>query len=229
MLSSIKPSAIIFDLDDTLIPSSHCYPLAAAKVIGSDQNWSENFQAARARVKDTLPKGHVSARNRLLYFKAYLEILNDKNRAAYDLYNAYEHELSRLIREWVVKNKRFELLKDLAGKFPLYILTNENSRSQLSKIRSIYPANTPFDLFQGIITSEEIGFEKPHPKIFEALLSRYSLNPDSCLFVGDSQTNDMAPAQALGMATIQTIEFLDERPKEFKQQIISKLDELRGL
>jgi len=47
--------------------------------------------------------------------------------------------------------------------------------------------------------SEEIGCIKPSIKFFEYMIRDLQCNPGDCLMVGDSITNDMAGAKAIGM------------------------------
>ena len=51
------------------------------------------------------------------------------------------------------------------------------------------------------VMSIDVGWRKPDARFFAALSSG-GAPPDHCVIVGDSETNDIAPAQALGMGTI---------------------------
>jgi HAD superfamily hydrolase (TIGR01662 family) len=53
-----------------------------------------------------------------------------------------------------------------------------------------------------ITTSEHLGFEKPSPKFYEALLSQTGFRPDQAAYVGDRVDNDILPARAVGMTTV---------------------------
>lgn len=53
-----------------------------------------------------------------------------------------------------------------------------------------------------IIGSQDIGFRKPHPAIFEAAVRLAGCLPQQCVMIGDDERNDIAPAVALGMRTI---------------------------
>jgi HAD superfamily hydrolase (TIGR01509 family) len=54
-----------------------------------------------------------------------------------------------------------------------------------------------------VVTSDEIGIRKPHPAAFFAALARMGVSdPASTVMVGDSLTQDVAGAQALGMRTV---------------------------
>jgi len=53
-----------------------------------------------------------------------------------------------------------------------------------------------------IVTSEELGFGKPDPRLFALALKRAHCAPEEALIAGDRLDNDIAPAKRLGMKTI---------------------------
>jgi 2-haloacid dehalogenase len=88
-----------------------------------------------------------------------------------------------------------ELVRELAGKYPLALVTNgiaavQNKRFAASPI-------TPY--FRSIVISEEAGVAKPDPRIFRPALEAIGVEAADVLFVGDSVTSDMAGARNAGM------------------------------
>jgi FMN phosphatase YigB (HAD superfamily) len=59
------------------------------------------------------------------------------------------------------------------------------------------------DLFDYHGLSGATGLRKPDPQAFLAATAALNLSPFNCIMVGDRIDNDIAPAKALGMATIQ--------------------------
>ena len=57
------------------------------------------------------------------------------------------------------------------------------------------------------VFSSEIGKRKPHPDIFEAVLSRLGVAPEETLFVGDRRYEDVRGAKELGMTTVLALWF----------------------
>src|SRR5699024_10972519 len=51
-------------------------------------------------------------------------------------------------------------------------------------------------------TSETVGYRKPHPKIFEDMLTQLGTKPEETMYVGDDPLNDVAPARAMGMISV---------------------------
>lgn len=56
--------------------------------------------------------------------------------------------------------------------------------------------------FSQIVYSAEVGFEKPHPGIFESVLARLEVEPEDALHVGDNRRRDVEGAQAVGMHAV---------------------------
>jgi len=90
------------------------------------------------------------------------------------------------------------------------------------------------DPFEAIISSDQVGFRKPHPRIFEAALEALDLNPASVAMVGDRPEADVAGANRLGMPSIWIRKVVppDRVPTTEDQQpdyTIDELQDLRGL
>ena len=81
---------------------------------------------------------------------------------------------------------------------PWGIVTNGNGRNQRAKCREAgLEALTHF-----IIVSEEQGYAKPDPRIYQDAMSALGLaSPDGVMFVGDNPVTDIDGARAFGMQT----------------------------
>lgn len=56
--------------------------------------------------------------------------------------------------------------------------------------------------FECVVVSEEVGWRKPHPRIFETFLSMMDTAPRDTLFVGDDAVCDVQGAADAGMQTV---------------------------
>ena len=76
------------------------------------------------------------------------------------------------------------------------------------------PGRRPSDLPTPVATAtSEVGKRKPHPAIYEAVLSELDVAPERSLFVGDRLVEDVRGPAALGMTTVQAVWFrADENP-----------------
>lgn len=59
-----------------------------------------------------------------------------------------------------------------------------------------------FDFFEVLSISCEVGYLKPHPRIFEYALAALGVSPEDTVMVGDSLRADVAGAKALGMTAV---------------------------
>ncbi len=224
----METDAIIFDLDDTLYNAGAAYKKALS-LMGFDELGS-CYLKARGRVKARLPCGHVSSHNRLLYFKEILE--NNKtfsSQKVLDLLSQYEKILELEIKNEWRKIDRFSFIKKLKEHYTIILLTNENTRTQLLKLRAIDPSS---EIFDKIVTSEEVGFEKPSFELFNYVFELYRIDPKRCLMVGDSIDVDIVPALEFGCQGVLSTEYWNdedrtkiyEKPNKF--YVLNKLEDL---
>jgi putative hydrolase of the HAD superfamily len=57
-------------------------------------------------------------------------------------------------------------------------------------------------LLQVVVTSQEVGFNKPQPEIFQAALKRAKVKPAEAIYVGDQHQIDVVGANKVGMRGI---------------------------
>jgi HAD superfamily hydrolase (TIGR01549 family) len=66
------------------------------------------------------------------------------------------------------------------------------------------------EYFQVITISSEIGYVKPHPKIFQHALDALGVSPEEAVMVGDSLRCDVGGARGMGMVSVWKRPPLDE-------------------
>ncbi len=66
-------------------------------------------------------------------------------------------------------------------------------------LNAILNANGIRDIFQHIVTSEDVGVGKPNKKIFEKALSLASLEPEETVYIGNSYFHDVEGAKNMGI------------------------------
>ena len=91
-----------------------------------------------------------------------------------------------------------EVLEALSGRYRLAVVSN--SLSCLP--RKILEDAGLTRYFQAIIISGEVGWRKPHERIFRMALGRLGLPPEQVVHVGNSPSEDVAGAKAVGMKAI---------------------------
>lgn len=211
ILSNIR--VIIFDLDDTLIDSERIYQ-SLYQDLGIDLKL---LSQARNEVKSLLGDGHVSARNRLLYFKRYLELKKEfSTEVLLSLMDTYERKMVEQVKLNLQQTKNIEYLQNLSKKFKLGVVTNENLRTQSLKVLCLDPKQ---NIFNFILTSEEVGFEKPHSRIMDQALSLAQVPSQYVLAIGDSIKKDLNPYRERGCKVIGSRQFRDESKMDFSASL----------
>jgi len=56
--------------------------------------------------------------------------------------------------------------------------------------------------FNCVLVSDDVGWRKPHPRIFEEALKRLDKNVEQAVFVGDNPMEDIQGAKSMGMKAI---------------------------
>lgn len=206
-----RPDAVLIDLDDTLYAyaPAHDAGLAAvreqcARRLGlAESTFDERFEAARAHVKQTL--GHTaSAHSRLLYFKRLIEVSTSRSDPMLTI------ELEKVYwRRFLSSAELFQEARDFIdelryAKIPIALVTDLTCQIQLRKL--VY-----FELdhaFDAVVTSEEVGADKPDPRMYQTALTRLGVDQAKAhvWMVGDCPNKDILGAkQALAAFTIQKL------------------------
>lgn len=84
-------------------------------------------------------------------------------------------------------------------------------------------------LADAVIASSELGWRKPHPRVFETASRCLDVDPNCTVFVGDRLDDDIAGAAAAGMLTVLSRQYRSETidvPHVRPDHTISRLSEL---
>lgn len=110
-----------------------------------------------------------------------------------------EDYLSICPKKTAVFPNTLEVLKALKEKHSIYLVTN--GFCEVQKIKIQHSGIAPF--IDGMITSDDVGVKKPHPKIFKYAMQQASITKaNEVLFIGDDLHADMMGADYLGMHTL---------------------------
>jgi putative hydrolase of the HAD superfamily len=213
--------ALLFDLDDTLIPEAPAiaagYAAVAADVWGSasPERMQQLEDAARAVWRAGAPweykeRVHFSLGEGLHGEFEAVGPEPDRMREFIPRLHAQafeavlpEHrrgssvELVALWREARMSAlapypETHEILDRLATRMPIGLVTNGAARLQRAKL-----ARTGIESrFDVIVDSETVGIGKPSPEMFEVALQRLGLAPEGVAMVGNDVSRDIAGARA---------------------------------
>jgi HAD superfamily hydrolase (TIGR01549 family) len=81
-------------------------------------------------------------------------------------------------------------------------------------------------LLEVIVTSQEVGFTKPHREIFEAAILKAGIKAEEALFIGDQYKIDVLGAINAGMSAVLLDRSDYYKNDGIKEPMITRLDQL---
>ena len=193
--------SIIFDLDDTLYDFSSAHAVAlnrlaafARDTLGlSRERFDALHQEAFRRQKERL--GRTAAiHNRLIRCQLMLEAAGKPVVHAPEMADLYWSTLLSRIRPMPDANDALARMRFMG--LTVGIGSNMTADWQYAKLKRLgLMAYVDY-----IVTSEEVGMEKPAPGFFELCAEKAGCAPGQCAFVGDSLAGDAQGARDAGMA-----------------------------
>ena len=188
---------ILIDIDNTLYDYNYTHSLAMDEVYKLAQNFAdlEVFKQAFIKARNIIHSQLIntaSSHNRLLYFQKALELLNIKDvllaKKLYDTYwNTFLDNINLFdgVKEFFIKNnnKKICLVTDLTA----YIQYRKIEKMGISQYVDF------------VVTSEEVGVEKPNSKMFETALQKIKMQSDEVCMIGDSYEKDIVGAKNLNI------------------------------
>jgi HAD superfamily hydrolase (TIGR01509 family) len=190
--------AIFFDVGNTLLFPDRTHilaPLHQRKLTPSLAQWHAIERKTKKEFDDILQHdGKADHGFWYLFYSHLLPELGVHNDALRDtLVNA-----TRVSANWCdIRPGTRETLQRLGRRYPLAVISNADG-----KIADVLNRCGIADCFQQIIDSGLVGYEKPHPAIFEAALHTMNVSPEQSLYVGDVFSVDYAGATRAGMQAI---------------------------
>lgn len=193
---------VIFDIDGTLFDydTGHQLGIKALEAYSRDQLGVDAavFRDVYREVYREIPEqiGSICAavHNRLIRFQVILERLGKPlfphARAMYHVY--WDAMLGAMVPEagltaWMQLLKQKGIRIGIGSNMTAYI--------QYRKLEKLGVT----EYIDWIVTSEEVGCEKPEQKFFQQCLKKSRVRPEECLFVGDGLNNDVLGALWAGM------------------------------
>lgn len=192
-------SGILLDLDNTVYPYQSAHAAAMDRVMPylcqelkrPIEELNDGYDAARSAVKSRLG-GFAASHSRFLYFQTLCEglgvPLSNVAVAAEDLYwkTFFDHMVMRpLCLEFLLAVRPT----------PVAVVTDLSARLQLEKILRLNLQG----YVSALVSSEEAGYEKPHPRIFELAAHKLAADPSTLCMIGDSWERDIEGALQFNM------------------------------
>lgn len=172
MVNSL-PKGVIFDMDGVLVDSEPFICKAACMMFAE--------HGIKAKPEDFLPFVGMGE-NRFLggvaeKYNFPLDIERDKKRT-YDIYlEIIKGALTPLpgVHEFIAKCRAM-------GK-KIAVASSADMRKAAGNLKEI---DLPFDIFDAVITAEDVAHKKPSPEIFLAAAKQLGLDPKDCLVIEDA-------------------------------------------
>ena len=116
-----------------------------------------------------------------------------------------------------------KLVRYLAEKYPLTVVTNGFVEVQYEK----FDRSGLRDCFAHIVLSEEVGCQKPNPRIYEEALRMNGLSAEDVVMIGDSWSSDIQGAINAGIDQIWIRKSKDPLPEgQHATYIVNTLSEV---
>jgi phosphoglycolate phosphatase len=197
----LKVAAVIFDLDGTLIDSIDIYFSIVEKALKrlklpavSRSRILEAAESEEFKWELVLPQDVLSHKEKIID-KVWIVI----NEIAPQMF-ADNLDLIRGV-EGIVENLSSNGLK-------IGLVTSTQRQYLETKMQPLKNAGVA-ELFEAIITSDDVEKRKPAPDPLIACAQQLDLKPGACVYVGDT-TTDIKAGKAAGMRTIGVLTGFDE-------------------
>lgn len=226
--------AIFFDIDDTLYPTASFASKARKSALGAmielglkgepQQLYEElleivdeftpNFGHHFEKLLDRLPLSSYEGLNRSILIAGAVV--------------AYHESKVRELELWE-DGKR--LLQKLSGQdLILGLITSGLAIKQAEKI--IRLGLMQYIPHRAIFISDQLGINKPNPKLYQKALNTFLLKAPEALYVGDNPSKDVAPAKKVGMWTAWMVRSgrhrneIPEVPPDYRVENFEELSEI---
>lgn len=184
-------SAILFDLDNTLIETRKADIITCQKIseiltremdipVLDAKKSCDNFLRRFRRCPEN-PRMPLDEWRLLLWIEALGE---DNEDVADEIYVKWR---KLRYRHLALSEAKLNMLRSLHKQYQLALVTNGPSHSQWEKIRELKLA----EHFDTIVVSGDLKWEKPQPEIFHRACTKLGVEPFECLMIGDKIETDI--------------------------------------
>jgi HAD superfamily hydrolase (TIGR01509 family) len=189
-----KPTAIFFDVGNTLLfPNRDVIlaPLYDRGVVPTIEQWHSIERKTKKEFDSQMRTGTVDHGFWHLFYSHLLTELGIHDDA---LRNQLT-DTTRISANWcVIPDGTREILDRIGKQYQIGVISNADG-----KIADVLATCGIADCFRTITDSGLVGYEKPHPAIFEAALRELGARPEESLYVGDGYSVDYVGATNAGM------------------------------
>lgn len=218
--NKLSVDAVIFDMDGTLIDSIDIY----FEIVEIALRRLELPQVSRTKILDAAETGDFN-------WDLVLpdEVKNKKDEiivAAWEIINEVAPQMFEENLELI--RGADNILQNISSGMPKIGLVTSTQRQHLKiKMQPLKSAGVE-RLFDVIITSDDVPNRKPDPDPLIECAKRLDVNPNKCVYVGDTRT-DMQAGKAAGMRTVGVLTGFDEYEILEKENPDAIIDSVQNL
>jgi HAD superfamily hydrolase (TIGR01509 family) len=215
-----RPKAIFFDVGNTLLfPNRQriLAPLRERRLFPTQQQ----LQRLECRTKNEfdLILEHDGRADHGFWYLFYTHLLEELGVEDELLRDALVGA-TRISANWCdIRPRTREILLEMAERYALGVISNADG-----KIAEILTDCGISDCFRTITDSGLVGYEKPHPQIFQAALREMGLRAEDTFYVGDVYSVDYLGATRAGMRAI-----LFDVAGAYRDKNLSRVESLQAL
>jgi len=186
---------IFFDVGNTLLFPDRAHILAPLAKLGHSptlEQWHVIERGTKKKFDQALQQSDPADFN--FWFLFYESLLQDLGVRDDEVRDAMV-ESTRQSANWcVIRPGTRDLLQRLGKRYRLAVISNADG-----KIEDVLKRCRIADCFATITDSGLVGYEKPHPVIFQAALRTMGAKPEESLYVGDVYSVDYLGSTRAGM------------------------------
>ncbi|MGH9499412.1 MAG: HAD family hydrolase [Terriglobales bacterium] len=190
-----QPKTIFFDVGNTLLfpDREHILkPLTAFGHSPSLEQWHAVERATKRTFDRVMQEGDPADLD--FWFLFFERLLDDLKVRDMQVHNVLVESIRQSANWCVIRDGTRELLQRLGEHYPLAVISNADG-----KIEEVLKRREIADCFASITDSGLVGYEKPHPAIFQAALQAMQAKAADSLYVGDVYSVDYLGATDVGM------------------------------
>jgi HAD superfamily hydrolase (TIGR01509 family) len=193
-----NPTAIFFDVGNTLLFPNRkriLAPLDQRGVAPRLEEWHAIERRTKTEFDADMQKDGAADHGFWSLF--YSHLLNQPATEDEPLHQALV-DATRTSANWDdIRPGTREGLQRIARRYRIGVISNADGRSA-----DVLERCGIADCFLNITDSGLVGYEKPHPAIFEAALKQMGVRPEESLYVGDVYSVDYLGATRAGMQAV---------------------------
>lgn len=183
---------VFIDLDNTLYNYTLCHEKAIMTI--KNNLSSSQFDANYDKYKKIINSRNVCIKhNKRLYIKSICDEMKCNSQKAYELCKLYDETFNANIVPYEGITELFDFFNK--NNINIYVLTNSQYDVQMERLNRL----KLLDRIQSVITSEELGIEKPDPMFFNYACKIANAKPNEIIMIGDDINNDIEGAINYGI------------------------------